>query len=172
MSDWCILRTSGRHTLALARSLGAAGFGTWAPQTQTRKRAPRTNERSEQPAPLLPTYVFARTDRLSDLLGLANADRHAHPEFSVFHYFDRIPIIADCELDPLRAAEAKSIRRRREKREFNQGDVVSVDDGPWTGLSGIVQQAQGNYAMVLFRGMSVRVATFLLHPASGQRVAA
>lgn len=171
MTDWAILRTSGRHTLPLAESLNHGGFEAWTPAVQIRKRSAKAKDRIEIPAPLLPTYVFAKAGNLGELIDLANAERKAHPDFSVFRYFDRIPLIADPDLDALRHSEARRVKRTKERREFNPGDEVCVTDGPWVGLSGIVEHPQGRYAMVLFGRMSVRVATFLLLP-SNHRAAA
>ena len=165
MSDWVILRTSGRHTLPLAESLTKGGFETWTPMFHVRKRRPRTNARIEQPAPLLPTYVFARATGLQDLIELADAPSKPHPDFSIFHYLDRIPLIADMELQSLRYSE----RRRQPKpkaQEYHPGDPVQAVDGAWAGMSGVVERRKGKFAMVLFpmSRMSVKIATFLLLP--------
>lgn len=183
MSDWCILRCSGRHTLPLADSLNSGGYECWTPARHVRKRIPRTRARIELPAPLLPTYVFARAGELHRLLDIVEDQhrgqqvvlvgddgQHLLPDFSVFHYLDRIPLVADTELVALRLAERRAEAPAKAKRRFVHGEPVSVSDGPWVGLSGMVQDQKGNYTIVLFGRMSVKIATFLLHP--GERVAA
>lgn len=169
MNQWLILRCSGRNTLPLADSLNRAGFECWTPAFE--KRLPR--KRTERTAPLLPTYVFAGARHLEGLLELSdpNAPPTRHPQFSVFHYLDRIPLIADSDLDALRNSEAK--RTRREKRglkRFESGDPVRINEGAFSGMSGIVKHSNGKYALVMFDRMAVNVATFLLHP--GERKAA
>lgn len=169
MSDWCILRCSGRNTLPLAESLGKAGFEVWTPSAI--QRLPR--KRAERPAPLLPSYVFARSGALEQLLELSTPDGplNQHPSFRVFHYLDRIPVIADRDLDALRQSEARRVKRRQyAHRAYSRGDVVQINEGAFAGMSGIVQRSNGKYALVMFGRVPVNVATFLLHP--GERKAA
>lgn len=168
MSDWCILRTSGRNTLPLAESLKRARFEVWTPATS--KRLPR--RRAERPAPLMPTYVFAKSGHLLDLLDLADAPASIHPSFSVFHYLDRIPLIADDELNALRQIEAKRARREKQGLKFfSSGDFVRINEGAFSGMSGIVKRSNGKFALVTFDRMEVSVATFLLHPGDARKAA-
>lgn len=163
MTDWIVLRTCGRHTLPLAESLGKAGFEVWTPAVVERKRSPHGDKRKEVRSALLPTFVFARSSQLVALSDLAKAERKAGPDFSLFHYLDRIPLIADSELEPLRMAEARKAPRQR-SRQFTQGEIVRVKEGAFTGMSGVVQDSRGGYALVTFDRVVVKVAAFLLKP--------
>lgn len=163
MTDWVILRCAGRNTLALAESLNHGGFECWTPARMM--RLPR--KRVELPAPILPTYVFAAADRLGDLLDASGSEQCKHPGFSVFHYLDRIPLVEDSELAALRDTERRSqspVSVKRNHTRFGPGETVNVTDGPWVGLSGVVERQKGNYTMVLFGRTSVKIATFLLCP--------
>lgn len=168
VNDWIILRTKGGKTLALAQSLGRAGLSVWTPIQLTRRRLPKRRAVEEQSAPLLPTYVFARARHIVDLLEAAEDPMSAHPEFSVFHYDGRIPLIADDDLRGLRLSERKSVPPAKQ-RVFKAGEEVKVSDGPFAGMSGVVEQ-DGKFVLVAFGRMEVRIARFLLDP--GEKMAA
>jgi hypothetical protein len=130
------------------------------------RRIPR--RRDEQPAPLLPTFVFACAGRLMDLIEASSALKSPHPDFSIFHYDGRIPLIADEDLRGLRLSERKSVPTAKQ-RIFSQGEAVKVADGPFAGMSGIVQR-DGKFVLVTFDRLEVQIARFLLDP--GEKLAA
>lgn len=113
---WCILRTSGGRTLALADSLVAAGIDAWTPRRTLRREKPgrcRLIDGSkpvvEIEAPILPTIVFAPVAAMAELATIAMDQRiegaSAHPGFSLFRDGDRYPLIGAGELSGLRQAE-------------------------------------------------------------------
>ena len=71
-TDWFILRTAGRSTLSLAKTLAEDGFEVWTPARMQVIRVPRMNVRREVRLPLLPSFVFVRAPHLHDLLELAS----------------------------------------------------------------------------------------------------
>jgi len=162
---WCILRTAGRRTLPLAESLAAAGYDVWTPRIIVSRRIPRSRARREQPAPLMPTFVFASTDRLADLRALAGAMVKDHPDFSIFHHFGLVPVINDADLEHVRAAEKAMAPKRKPKRAapLPAGERVRIPSGAFAGLSGIVESSDGRHTLVCFGGrLSVKIDTFLL----------
>ncbi len=159
MSDWCILRTKARDTLALAESLNRHGLEAWAPSWM--RRIPR--RRDEAPAPLLPTFVFARAKHLTELLMTASTPTKPHPDFSVFHYDHRIPLVAESELNALRMSERRAVPRHKQ-RTFSRGEAVVAHDGAWAGLPGIVEQDSGKFVLVAFGRIGVKISRFLLDP--------
>lgn len=184
MTDWCILRCSGGSTLGLAGSLTEAGFEVWAPAGPTIERTGPQRTRKEIPTALMPGWVFARADRLHDLLALAHApsllfqvwDREerrmvtkGHPQFSVFrggsHRF-----IADAELSALRRAERRP-RAKPSERKFQIGDLVRTDDGGFGGLIGTVVGVTGKMVQVSFLSWAISpsVASYLLRPAIDEK---
>lgn len=162
---WCILRTSGPRTLPLWRSLVEAGYDAWTPVTMVQKRKGRSRERIDIDAPIMPTFVFARAQHVPDLVAAASSPINPHPAFSLFRYGGRIPILADREIEALRTAEGRAhlARRKKERHTFAAGTAVSVPEGPFAGLSGVVEQAgDGKYALVCFGEFRLKIATFLL----------
>lgn len=159
---WCILRTSGPKTVPLARSLAAAGYDVWTPVQTKARRKPRSQEKIEFEAPIVPTFVFARADRIADLLRHAASPINPHPSFSVFHYRDRVPIISDGEIQSLRTYEERC-NVKTHRAAFSVGEEVSVTASAWQGLSGVVEACNGKQARVCFGGaLSVTIATFYL----------
>ncbi len=126
---WCILRTSGPRTLAVAASLVAAGVEAWTPK-RTFKRVKPGKLRDEHgrrftvevDAAILPTFVFAREHHLRTLVALWKDPTSALPPFSVFQYGGRFPLVSDMDVAGLRdaereAAEALEAQRNAETRE-------------------------------------------------------
>lgn len=164
MSDWCILRTSGRGTLRLAESLTRDGIEAWTPSALIERRRPRSRAKSEKPVPIMPSYVFASARHLERIMLLAERPG-SHDAFSLFHYFGGIALCADKDLEPLRSAEKRALPKSRQ-RGFRPGQTVRVPEGSFGGMSGIVERSDGGYTMVCFGGsIRVKIATFLLRSA-------
>lgn len=172
MSDWIILRTSGRVTLKLVRTLCEDGIVAWAPSFIHRIRVPRFNVRREVTVALLPGWVFARATHLYDLLELARMDERprrgaggrepAHGKFSVFRDGDRIPAIADATLEDLRTSERR-VLPARQRATFKPGDQVRAPSGSFEGMTGRVVMSRGNLTEVDFGGLiRVKISTFIL----------
>lgn len=173
-TDWFILRCSGRSTLLLAKTLKQDGFEVWTPARTQTIRVPRMNEKREVTLPLLPSFLFAQSRHLADLLELSNliekprritsdGEARYHRDFSVFHYFDRIPMIADRSLEPLRLKEQQLVPRK-DAPEFRSGAKVRVNSGAFEGLKGKVERCKSGYALVIFTDFKrpVKIPTWLL----------
>jgi transcription antitermination factor NusG len=173
LGSWCILRCSSGDTLRVQRSLSLAGLDAWTPIEKRIGKMPKTGAAFDKPSALMPSYVFGRVEHLSELLRLARSETRQHPRFSVFHYRQGIPLIADSELDALREEESRHGRLfdRRKRRgmkgpRLERGTVVHLPDGPFAGVSGIVEDVQGQFTLVdisLFgKPMTIKVASLLL----------
>lgn len=164
---WCILRTGGSRTLPLARSLAAADIDAWTPVGVADRRRGRSRARVEVQAPILPTFVFASAEHVSDLIALETAWSSPHPDFSVFRHDGRVAIVTDAELDQLRTEEGRIalVQKRRERHVFAKGAKVAVPDGPFAGLTGVVEDGgNGKFTLVIFNEFPIQIASFLLKP--------
>jgi hypothetical protein len=146
--SWCILRTSGRHTIRLAGTLNAAGIEAWSPVEPKMIRVPRKNVRRQIIVPMMASYVFAKADRMVDLLRLADTEeraRHgvgwAHPEFRVMMRQDGPITIEDGQFVALRQIEGRRARSKRADMVFNEGVRVRVGSGIAGGLVGSVTRS-------------------------------
>lgn len=172
MTHWCILRTSGARTLPLARSLHEAGFDVWTPKQTKSVRRPGVRvktggkpEMVDRDQPIMPTFVFARSDRVADLFRVLALPINPHPSFSVFHYAGRIPLIADHEVAALRKAEEQAERRSRRSQRyiFGKGMKVRAEEPAFVGLVGVVEDSDGKTAWVRFGPtFRMKIATWLL----------
>lgn len=154
MGDWCILRTKGSSTLRLARSL--AEFDAWTPTEIRVERNRKTNARAEQMIAVMPTYVFAPACHLLALLDEADCPMSQHPDFSVFRYFDRIPVIDERELVSLRSIERRTADKGAPVR-LPIGQDVRTPDGPYQGLTGQIIEHKGKFTLVAFPGLNFDV---------------
>lgn len=161
---WIILRTSGAKTIPLSESLAQAGFDVWTPrEIKQRKRTERA--KGDIQCAIAPTFVFARSRHIGHLMEIRALPMSPHPPFSVFT--DRqlgIPVIRDVEIAGFRAAEAAANAnfRKTRHRKVSPGESVKPTDGPFAGLTGQVKRVAGQYAVVLFDGFEVKIATWLL----------
>lgn len=173
MTDWVILRTAGRSTLPLAKSLAGAGYEVWTPIERLTKRRPRTRACDELRVPMTPTYVFARARHIYELIALAANPGRNHDGFSVFRNDIGVPLIADRSLDGLRAHEETAERRQQEIARRRQGklkgdsyaigETVRIPDGSFAGMDGMVEDSDPRNTMVLFGGsLRLKISTFIL----------
>lgn len=171
--DWCILRTAGRETMRLAKTLAEDGFDVWTPIETRTMRVPRANIKREVRLPIMPSYVFARADHLIDLIELAampvkprRGDRMrepAHASFSVLHCFGRIPLIAERHLTELRKIEIKRTPLKKAERSLPIGIGVRINGGAARGLKGIVDKSNRGHTVVCINDrFTVKIATSLL----------
>ncbi|WP_242183114.1 hypothetical protein [Sphingomonas sp. CARO-RG-8B-R24-01] len=138
LSGWCILRTSGGRTLALATSLAAAGYEVWSPVRTIKRPHGKRDLKGQRTTveinlPILPTFVFARAACLPSLAHIAGDPAYQHPPFSIFSHAGRIPIICDASvaglreeeraaaelIEQLRAAETREEQRRIKSAAMN-----------------------------------------------------
>lgn len=171
-SAWLILRCSGRSTLRLSDTLAADGFKVWTPRETRRIRIPRMNVRRDVIEALMPSYVFVKAEHLIDMLEMAKMPVKprrgagpAHDGFTVMHWHDRIPLIADVDLTQLRRLEAKRTPAKKAERSFPVGSTVKVEGGSFGGMKGKVDRSDTAHTLVCFsEKFVVKINTFLLLP--------
>jgi len=163
--DWCILRTGASRTLPLVASLEVAGFDVWSPvQTLIRRRGP-ARERVEYPAPIMPTFVFARADRMYDLARLSSMPFSEHPGFSLFRHLGEIQTVGEAEVAEARRVEERGKRAAKmgQRQSFTIGQPVKVKEVPGAGLSGeVVRDGDGKFVLVAFAGINLKIGAWLL----------
>jgi transcription antitermination factor NusG len=174
MGDWCILLCDSAKTLALADALEMLGFEVWAPTLVETKRVPRANVKRRVVSAMMPGYIFARSRHVVDLLQLAGDEMRRPAKFRFMREPDRIPLIADAVLGPLRRAERY---HKPLERKLLPGERVRLTEGAFAGCSGVVETARGKFAMVAFPGfrMPLKIAEWHLlreDSGSGKRLAA
>lgn len=180
MTSWIILRTAGRSTMSLANTLSEDGYEAWTPVETKVFHVPRMNSKRTVRLPIMPSYVFAKAENLIDLLELAAMDpkprraprpaedrtQPAHADFSVMHYNDRIPIIADHHLQGLRIIEAKRTPRKKALPLPPGLSVrVKMEGGSFAGMAGRVERSDEGSTLVCFDNrLTVKISTSLLLP--------
>lgn len=155
LGGWCILRMASADTLRLFKTLTSAGFEVWTPVEKRMGRMPRTRAIFDKEFPLMPSYIFASVHHLTELHSLAMLPNREHPKFSMFRYQGGIPLIADAQLNALRAEEERTGRIYEKQRRKGQkgprldrGSEVRMTEGPFAGMSGIVEDHQGQFTLV------------------------
>lgn len=190
---WCVLRTSSRSTLRLAKSLTEDGFEAWTPEQvvqakiperQRKRNGPKTKPRAEA---MLPSYVFARVDRFGELVALSRRTveprmgAKGHSAFSIPQLAGRYMLMTEPQLQALRTLEAKNrIRAQREAQRraaqsFPKGASVIVlpDGGIVSGLRGTVRKSTLTMTTFLttdFRRITVQTSLLSLDEICGQGV--
>lgn len=173
LGSWCILRMASADTLRVTRSLKEAGLDVWTPTEWRVARMPRTRARYDKPRAIMPSYSFARVEHLDELLRTAMLPGRQGPRFTVFHYRGGVPVVADAQLAPLRALE-RDLRNSFERARFKgiklphllRGARVEMPAGAFEGLSGIVEDTQGQFTLVnvdvFGKTTMIKVASLLL----------
>lgn len=171
--QWCILRTSGRTTIGLADSLSKDGYEVWTPVETRVVTIARVNVKREVRSPIMPSYVFAASHHLTDLLQLASMPvrprrgaglmEAAHSAFHVLHCFGGIPVIDDNHLAALRRIEARRTVTKRADYAFPKNSAVRVTEGLFSGMVGIVARSTPARTVLNFgRGFPTEIPTSIL----------
>jgi len=159
--DWCILQTSARHTLRLADSLLEDGFDVWTPVETRRIRVPRMNARRIVRLPIMPGFVFAKSDRLNDILDLT----HKKVGWRVMFVNGEPATVQDDQLEMLREAE-HMVEPKRWTSAFANGSEVRITKGSFAGTNGIVKSCKGREAeiwvSIFGRHHRIKISTFNL----------
>ncbi len=166
MSDWCILRMAASSTVALADSLARAGYDVWTPIETKQRRTGPSRDRKQVRAPIMPTYIFARTHHIGELSAIANAWTKDHRDFSLMRFNNRFPLIADACLSAVRLEERR-VKPKAQLPAFAPGSSVKLAEGGFAGMSGIVQHTDRDYVLVAFPHTTmppIRIASWWLLP--------
>ena len=170
-SDWCVLRTASRHTIQLAESLTADGYEAWTPVETKLVNVPNKPDKRELKLPIMPSYVFARSQRIVDLLLLEDmpvkpSKGGAHADFTVMRPFGEIALVPDVHLTALRHMEAKLTPKPKTEKQYVQafatGDKVRMGSGIFCGLVGTVERSDGAHTLLTFGTRSVKINTLHL----------
>lgn len=179
-NDWFILRTAGRSTLALAKTLAEDGFDVWTPVRTQRITVKNTKQVKEVRVPMLASFIFVRAAHLHDLLALSklelkprrivqpmkrdepNEPRY-HRDFSIFRAFGEIPFVTDAALEPARVKELAAVPKK-DAPMFDRGARVRAHGSAFEGLKGRVERCNSGYALVIFDDWKrpAKIPTFLL----------
>jgi hypothetical protein len=171
LGGWFILRTSIMGTIKLATVLYDKGFDVWTPIDRRVRRLPRSRKTRDTESPIMPTYVFARVHHLADLQMLSQSRAADVPRFALFRYWNGIPLIADRELEALKAEEArrKTIFDRLKSKGLKPpvlaaGADVCLKTGAFAGLPGRVERQEGAFTLIAFEGFTrpIKVSSLLL----------
>lgn len=171
LGSWIILRMASGDTLRVAKSLKDAGLEVWTPVERRIGRTGSSRVRAEKERALMPSYAFGRVEHIAELLRLSVFQSSEHPRFRVHHERGGVPLIADDELGALRDEETRITRlfdkwKRRGMKGpvLSAGTEINMPDGPFAGLSGIVEGATGEFTLVSFEGFHrpIKIASCLL----------
>lgn len=169
---WCILRTSGARTLPLAASLADAGYEVWTPAEMRLRRAIRGRRATTRhEAPIAPSFVFVRADRVYDLARILALPLSPHPPFSIFHHAGRVPVVADREIAGLRHEEdrarhvwEKAERAKLKAPTFAAGDAVRIQQSAFVGLVGNVEAQHGRNVRLRVGSITMQVDAWHILP--------
>ena len=171
LGSWFILRMSSKETLSVAKGLAKAGFDVWTPIERRKGKMPRTRTAYDKEFALMPSYVFVNIHHLAEIQHLSMLPPRNIPQFTLFQYQGGVPLIADHQLDALRAEESRlqaiyerQCRKGKKGPRFNPGTLVRIDDGGFAGMEGVVEDQQGQFTLVSFAGFHapIKVASVLL----------
>lgn len=182
LGSWCILRMNSGDTLRVVEALMEQGLSVWTPVDWCVGRMPRTRARYDKAIPVLPGYAFGDVGHIDELVRLAGLRRRDFPKFRFLESergAELTPLIADSELDWLRAEDARlrAVFDRHKRKEaeakapkLEAGTPVKMTDGAYAGLSGVVEGSCGQDSMVHLPAFkkTVKVASLLLLPSVAQ----
>jgi transcription antitermination factor NusG len=181
LGGWFILRMASSDTLKVAEQLTKRGFDVWTPVERKRGRKPRTRQHFDKVFPLMPSYAFANLHHLADLQSMADLPSADTPRFTLFRIKQGVPLIADEQLDALRAEETRlqrvyerQVAKGKRGPKFDAGHIVRLQEGPFMGLEGEVVEQHGQFTLVSIGGFNapIKIASILLIDEAGEQAKA
>jgi hypothetical protein len=166
-SKWIILRTGSGRTLALVKSLTAAGYEAWSPSRTIKRPAPGSRRRyvmgqrrvmQEVAQPIIPGIVFAQASRVEDLFRAASLPFGPHPAFSVFTWAGRVPLVTERHIEGLRAEQAKADAAIAAEREAETREAARLERAQRLGSERARRKAMRQQVRELTPGQEVTVA--------------
>lgn len=162
-TGWYVLQCKPREEQRALEHLGNQGFTAFAPTCLVRRR--RQGGARTVSEPLFPGYTFVR---LSLTHGAWHVLRSTRGVRQLVRFGTHVPRLPDAVIERLRSVDGLALGAHR--APFQPGDRVRVLEGPFAGLEGVLQQADGEVrACVLLECMHrlvrVTVAAESLAPA-------
>jgi hypothetical protein len=108
--------------------------------------------------------VFVPANELPELLRIRAMPISPHPNFTVLRHFDRIPVVSEDGLAPLRAAEERFRLSLLKATRFRveAGTSVHMKTGPMAGMVGVVERGTDKEMVVNFNGFVVSIASYIV----------
>lgn len=176
---WLIISMAPSRTLLVAKALADHGIEAWTPTRNIVRRRPRSKKTTDLTIALMASFVFVRDAHLAELRTALAMPINPFPPFSIFQMGNRIPLIADHEINGLRAEHAaaekewQAVLRQREankardardarRRKLHHGVTVRVTQGPAMGMTGVVVGGTRKEARVEIDGRVLKIDSFLL----------
>lgn len=171
LGAWFIIRMASADTLPVVRALARRGIEAWTPLERKLGRMPRTRRQYDKEFALMPSYAFVAVHDLPAVQRIALLPQGDMAAFSIFHHKGGVPLIADDQLDALRAEEGRlqgiyerACRKGKKLPTFAPGHIVRMDSGGFAGLEGIVEGQEGQFTLVNFDGFHspIKISSLLL----------
>ncbi len=133
MKEWYVLYTKPRSEKKVAERLDERKFEVYCPLVRTMRQW--SDRKKKVQLPMFPSYIFVRVDdyeRQSVLMdpGVLNF---------VF-WLGKPATIRQTEMDAIRLIAEKGESVHVEGRSFYEGQIISINEGPFKGLSGTVDK--------------------------------
>ncbi len=139
MLNWYAVHTKTRQEVAAQHHLQRQGFETYAPKVLLRKR--KRDKWAKVVEPLFPRYVFIRVD--PDQTSLAPVRSTLGVSGLVRFGYQLLPV-PDSVIAYLQQLEDPVTRQHHaDQWPHRPGDAVELLDGPFAGLTGVLQAVTG-----------------------------
>lgn len=145
MTNWYAVQTKPRQELAAEQNLRRQGFGIYFPRLLVRKR--RRGKWTKVAEPLFPRYLFIQVDPeqhslspVRSTVGVAGLVRFGH----------LLRPVPDTVIAFLQQSENPDTHQHHaDEWPHLAGDAVAITEGPFAGLTGIFQSANGEERALL-----------------------
>ena len=139
MRNWYVIYSKPRQETEAEAQLRRQGFEVWLPRLErSRRHQGRWRDVME---PLFPRYLFAHLDLDNENVAPIRSTRGV----TGFVRFGGYPVtVPEGVIEALRGcADPESGLHRLASRELEQGEAITVLEGPFEGLQGVFQMKKG-----------------------------
>ena len=141
MKNWYVLYTKPRNEKKVTARLSEAGYEMYCPLVRTLKQW--SDRKKKGYFPMFPSYIFARVDEKERLEIVKDPG-----VLNFVFWLGKPAIMRDREIEAVKEIENKGTDIKVEGSGFEKGQFVEIPDGPFQGLTGVVDSVDRRKVLI------------------------
>ncbi|MFY0650402.1 MAG: UpxY family transcription antiterminator [Cyclobacteriaceae bacterium] len=148
---WLVLYTKPRNEKKVTERLSKKGFEIYCPLVKTLRQWSDRKKKVE--VPLFSSYVFIRVDEKERPLAL-----HDPGVMNYVFWLGKPAVVRDSEIDAFRQIVENGEEVVVESSRLEKGSKVEIEEGPFKGMTGIVDKLNPQYFTLYIEQLDCKVS--------------
>ncbi|MDZ7608178.1 MAG: UpxY family transcription antiterminator [Cyclobacteriaceae bacterium] len=148
---WHVLYTKPRNEKKAAERLTAKGYQVYCPIIRTVRQW--SDRKKKVQLPMFPSYIFAYTDEKERPLLL-----HDPGVLNFVFWLGKPAVVRDLEMEAIKKIDSGGDEIQVEGVRLEKGQLVTINEGPFKGLTGKVDKLDSHKVMVFVEQLDCMVS--------------